>query len=169
VLTGGAAPRGPTRTVVRLAAPDLDVVSLGRPEALRHTGPGTETVTLSDPARRRYARLVLRDGRIAGAVLVGLPRGIAATTQLYDRDAPVPPGRLDLLLGTPARRSGPVELPDDAVICLCYNVAKGVVAQAWRGGARDLPALATVTRATTGCGSCADDVRRVCASLETAA
>ncbi|MFD0488698.1 (2Fe-2S)-binding protein [Saccharopolyspora spinosporotrichia] len=34
-------------------------------------------------------------------------------------------------------------------------------------GARSVADIAQATRATTGCGGCADDVRRICGSLRT--
>ncbi|MEE1940137.1 FAD-dependent oxidoreductase [Streptomyces sp. TRM 70361] len=164
LLAGQRVRHRPARTVVRLRAPGTDLAVLGPPGA-----PGDESVTLSDPARGRYASLTLDGGRIAGGVLLGLPRAIAAVSQLHDRDQPVPAGRLALLLGSAAPEPGRVELPDDTVLCFCNNVTRGALAAAWHEGARDLPALAAATRATTGCGTCADDVRRLCETLPTAA
>ncbi|MFI0820702.1 NAD(P)/FAD-dependent oxidoreductase [Streptomyces sp. NPDC021098] len=152
--------------VTRLKAPGLDVAAYGPP------GPADEieeTVTLQDPARGGYARLHLRDQRLLGAVLVGYPQAIAALSALGDQGLPVPSDRLAFLLGTPAGRRGPVELPDDAVLCHCNNVTKRTLADSWHRGARDAAALAAATRATTGCGSCAGAVRDLCATLHAAA
>jgi len=163
LLAGARVRHRPARTVVRLRAPGVELAVVGPPGAS-----GEESVTLSDPARGRYAALALDGGRITGGVLLGLPRAIAAVSQLYDRDLPVPSGRLALLLGTASPGPAPVELPDDAVICFCNNVTRAAIAGAWRRGARDLAALAAATRATTGCGTCAPDVRRVCEALSAA-
>ncbi|MDT0345797.1 FAD-dependent oxidoreductase [Streptomyces litchfieldiae] len=149
--------------VLRPRAPGLDLAVLGTRAALDDA---PETVTFTDPARGRYARLALRDGRPAAAVLLGLPHGIAALTQLHDRGLPVPADRLAMLLGTPPRRGAPgAELPDDAVLCRCNNVTKGALARAFGTGARDVAALAAATRATTGCGGCAADIGRLCRTL----
>ncbi|QKV97007.1 NAD(P)/FAD-dependent oxidoreductase [Streptomyces sp. NA02950] len=173
VLTGGPGRRPAARTVTRLRAPGVDVASIGPPGAPDGPGgpggPGEESMTLCDPARNRYAALTLRDGRIARAVLLGLPRGAAAVSRLYDRDEPVPHGWSALLLGRAAdEHGGPVELPADAVVCVCNNVTMAALVRAWHSGSREPAEVAAVTGATTGCGTCAEEVRRVCASLEAA-
>ncbi len=162
VLTGERIGYRVGKPVTRPRTPGIDIAALGAPD-----GGDAEVVTLSDPARGRYASLALRDQRVTGAVLIGFPQAIASVSQLYDRNLPVPADRLALLLGTASRRgSGSLELPDDAVVCLCNNVTKGTLSDAWRGGAREERSLAAATRATTGCGGCAPDVRRLCAALE---
>ncbi|MEV0086419.1 FAD-dependent oxidoreductase [Saccharopolyspora sp. NPDC050642] len=164
LLAGGDARYRGTRTVTRLKARGIDLASIGSVDCLQSTD--AEVVTLSDPARGRYAKLALREERIAGAVLFGFPEAIAAVSQLHDRDLPVPTDRLALLLGTLAAVPGaPAELPDDAVICRCNNVTKKALTAAWQGGARSVPELARATRATTGCGGCVDDVGRLCGAL----
>ncbi|CAM03072.1 assimilatory nitrate reductase electron transfer subunit [Saccharopolyspora erythraea NRRL 2338] len=165
-LTGARGRYRGTKTVTRLKARGIDLVSIGSREALASLD--AEVVTLSDPARGRYARIALADERVAGAVLFGFPQAIASVTQLHDGDLPVPSDRLGLLLGTAAAtRATPVELPDDAVVCRCNNVTKKALTTAWHGGARSVADIAQATRATTGCGGCADDVRRICGSLRT--
>lgn len=163
VLTGGPVRQRPGRARTRLRTPGLDVAALGRSAVAEGAG---EVVTLSDPARGRYARLELRDERLVGAVLVGLPAAIAALSRLHDQGAPVPSDRLALLLGRPPVTSaGPVELPDDAIVCHCAHVTGKTLVDAWRAGARGRSALAAATRATTGCGGCADAVQGICAAL----
>ena len=166
LLCGGRTRPRACAPVVRLKAPGLDVAAYGPP------GPAEdaeETVSLQDPARGGYARLALRGQRLVGAVLVGYPQAIAALGALCDQGRPVPSDRLAFLLGTTAGRRGPVELPDDAVVCHCSNVTRRTLADSWRGGARDAAALAAATRATTGCGGCTGAVRDLCAALHTAA
>ncbi|MGK5628787.1 FAD-dependent oxidoreductase [Streptomyces sp. URMC 123] len=154
------------RPVTRLRATGLDVVSLGRLRDLTDPAAAVELVTLADPARGRYARLALRRGRVGAAVLVGFPQAIATVTHLYDHDLPVPADRLALLLGTAVDWGADgTALPDDAVICHCNHVTKGDIVAACRAGAHDLAALARATRATTGCGSCANEVRCVAAEV----
>lgn len=157
VLTGESVRHRPGRPVTRLRAGTVDVVALGPPG---HTG--GHTVRLTDPARGRYARLSLRDDRVAAATVVGLPHAVATLTQLHDGDMPLPAGRLGVLLGAEFRAEEDFEMPDDAVICLCNNVTKRVLLAARDAGARDLPALVAATRVASGCGRCADLVCRVC-------
>ncbi|MGH4025760.1 MAG: (2Fe-2S)-binding protein, partial [Pseudonocardiaceae bacterium] len=122
---------------------------------------GAELVQLSDAARGRYGALTLRSGRVAGAVLLGLPEATGPVIQLFDSGAPAPSDRFALLLGRGSPGAGtdsPAQLPARAVICRCNGVTKGELVGAWSDGAREPAALAAATRATTGCGTCADAV-----------
>ncbi|MER7467328.1 FAD-dependent oxidoreductase [Streptomyces sp. NPDC097981] len=163
-LTGAPVRHTGTRQITRLRVPGIDLVRLGR------GGPapeGAEVVAFADPARGRYARLTLDGRRITGAVLLGLPRAIAAVSRLYELGLPVPAGRLEFLLGIAPAAPGAEELPDDAVVCRCNNVTKHTITEACRAGAADLPRIAATTRATTGCGGCTDAVRALCGSVGT--
>ncbi|WP_306321533.1 MULTISPECIES: FAD-dependent oxidoreductase [unclassified Streptomyces] len=51
-------------------------------------------------------------------------------------------------------------------MCLCNNVSRRRLEDAWRDGARSVEALAALTRATTGCGGCEPDVRDLVARFE---
>lgn len=148
-----------TPVVTRLKARDIDLAALGDVHA-EVDSPDAEVLCLQDPARGRYAKLVIRDDRVAGAIVLGSPDAAATITQLYDRGVPAPSDRLALLLGRslPAVAHSPADLPAAAVVCRCNTVSKGALVKAWRGGARGVPELAETTRATTGCGSCRDAV-----------
>jgi assimilatory nitrate reductase electron transfer subunit len=151
-----------TPVVTRLKARDVDLAALGEV----HTevdSPGAEVVCLQDPARGRYVKLVVRDDRVAGAIVLGAPDAAATITQLFDRGVPAPSDRMALVLGRslPAGAAAvhsPADLPAASVVCRCNTVTKGQLVKAWRGGARGVAELATSTRATTGCGSCRDSV-----------
>ncbi|WP_406860992.1 FAD-dependent oxidoreductase [Streptomyces sp. HUAS MG47] len=151
--------RGTHRPAVP-GAPDLPATPAAPPVP-------DEVVTFADPAGGRHARLELSGGRLRYAVLVGLPEAIAAAGQLYDRGLPVPADRLALLLGSsPAPDDDPDAWPEAHVVCHCNNVTKADVAHAWQTGARTPDALATATRATTGCGGCGDKLRALCGVLK---
>ncbi|MEC3979241.1 FAD-dependent oxidoreductase [Amycolatopsis sp. H20-H5] len=159
LLTGtdSAARYRGTAPVTRLKARDIDLAAIGDHEA------DGEVLSFADPERGRYAKLVVRDDRVAGAILLGLPDSAAMITQLHDRGIPVPEDRLSVLFGRAlpagaAPASSPADLPASALICRCNSVTKGRLVEAWRAGATDVPALAEATRATTGCGSCRDTV-----------
>ncbi|MCG8923754.1 FAD-dependent oxidoreductase [Lentzea sp. CC55] len=148
-----------TSVVTRLKARDVDLAALGDV----HTDvdcPDSEVLCFQEPSRGRYAKLVLRDDRVAGAIVLGAPDAAATITQLYDRGIPAPTDRLALLLGRalPAEAASPADLPSSAVICRCNTVSKAQIVSAWRVGAQSLPQLAEATRATTGCGGCKDAV-----------
>ncbi|MEW2412428.1 FAD-dependent oxidoreductase [Streptomyces sp. NPDC046866] len=159
-LTGAGGEHRGSRRVIRLRVPGIDLVRLGGTGASAR--PGGEVVTFCDPAGGRYARLTLHGQRITDAVLLGMPKAIAAATRLHERDLPVPAGRLEFLLGIAPAAPGAGELPDDAVVCRCNNVTKHAVTEACRSGAADVAAVAAATRATTGCGGCTGAVRALC-------
>jgi assimilatory nitrate reductase electron transfer subunit len=163
-----------SRTVTRLKARDVDLAAMGdAPDLDDDPVTGVEAVQLADPSRGRYAKVVLRDDRVVGAVVLGFPEAAARLTQLYDADLPAPSDRLALLVGTPVGDTvpaavNPARLPDRAVVCRCNTVTKGQLTAAWSAGARSVEALAEATRATTGCGGCADAVCGIADWLRTA-
>ncbi|NIH82369.1 FAD-dependent oxidoreductase [Amycolatopsis viridis] len=162
-----------TRVVTKLKARGIDLTALGDV----HTDaadPDAEVVCLTDPVRGRYAKLVVRAERVAGAILLGAPDAAATITHLFDRGVPVPEDRLAVLLGRALPggatvASSPADLPAAAVVCRCNSVTKGRLVEAFRAGATDVGELASVTRATTGCGSCRDAVRGIADWLATTA
>lgn len=146
-----------TRPVTRLKAGGIDLASLGDPDG------GDEHLRISDARRGRYGVLALRDDRVVGAVLMGLPDAAATITGLYDSGAPAPEDRLALLLGRAVpgettTAADPVRMPGGAVVCRCNSVTKNQLVGAWRDGATTVEALSRRTRAATGCGSCRDAV-----------
>jgi NAD(P)H-nitrite reductase large subunit len=155
-LAGGSATYDGSRSVVRLRATGLDVAVLGDPE--RESG---ETVAVTNAVTGSHRKLVVRDGAIVAATLVGDLTRVGLLTQLYDRRqvlGPGEPGNL-LLDERPAR---PAALPDDTEVCACAGVTAGAV--------RACGSLAQVredTRATTGCGGCGDTVRTLLATRPT--
>jgi assimilatory nitrate reductase electron transfer subunit len=168
-LTGadpGARYRG-TPVVTRLKAAGIELAALGEVHADPADEPadGVEVISLQDPARGRYGKLVLRDDRVVGAILVGLPDAAANVISLFDSGAPAPADRLGLLLGralTPDAEagSGLVErMSGDGLVCRCNSVTKSRLVDAWRSGAKDAASLVAATRASTGCGSCQGLVR----------
>jgi len=172
VLTGsdpGAVYEG-TSVLTRLKAHDIDLASMGDVDVDVHD-PGHEVLAFTDPSRGRYAKLVLRQDRLVGAILLGVGDAAGALTQLYDTGAAVPRDRLSLMLGRAITRSGTTEtvnlaeMPGTAVICRCNTVTKSAVVGAFRAGADTVGAVAEVTRATTGCGSCKGAVDGLCSWL----
>jgi assimilatory nitrate reductase electron transfer subunit len=165
--TNPAARYSGTRAVTRLKARDVDLATVGDPATLDETG--AEVLRFADPTGGRYATLALRDDRVVGGAMIGLPEAAASMIQFYDTGNPAPSDRLGLLFGRALsgapETADPVRLPASAVVCRCNTVTKGALVAAWRDGATDVPALSRATRAGTGCGSCGDAVHGICAWL----
>jgi NAD(P)H-nitrite reductase large subunit len=102
---------------------------------------------------------VVRDGVIEAAAMVGDLSRVGLLTQLYDRRTVLgadEPGML-LMADRPAAE-GTTLLPDEAEVCACAGVSAGRIR-----ACPDLDAVASTTRATTGCGGCARTVRALLA------
>ena len=141
-----------SRSVARLRATDLDVAVLGDPE--RTEG---QVVEMTNPVVGTHRKIVVRDGVIVGATLVGDLSRLGLLTQHYDRGTllgPNEPGAL--LLGD--RPTKPGQLPDDAEVCACAGVTAGRIR-----ACGSLDEVTRTTRATTGCGGCAPAVRQLLA------
>jgi len=161
-----------TAAVTRLKARGVELAAMGEvhAEADVDADPGAgaaaedpEVLCVQDPVRGRYGKLVLRGGRVTGAILLGLPDAAATVTGFFDQGMPAPADRLALLLGRalPAATAppGPAELPAGAVVCQCNTVTKAHLVAAHRAGAASVGELVARTRAGAGCGSCRDAVQ----------
>ncbi|TIC83334.1 NAD(P)/FAD-dependent oxidoreductase [Nocardioides sp. GY 10127] len=133
-----------SRVVARLRATGLDVAVLGDP-----VNAEGEDVEVSNPITGKHSHLVVRDGRIVAASLVGDLSRVGLITQYYDHGTELgmlEPG--DLLL--PDVVPTPTVLPDEAEVCACAGVTAGAIR-----ACSSLEEVRTTTRATTGCGGCA--------------
>ncbi|EWM12883.1 nitrite reductase [NAD(P)H], large subunit [Kutzneria sp. 744] len=149
-----------TQVVTRLKTRDVDLASMGEVH-VETQDLDAEVVRLEDPSRGRYTKIVLRDDRVTGAIVLGAPDVAAAVTQLHDRGTPAPADRMALLLGRamPAGEAvDPATLPASTLICRCNTVDKGRLVGAWHAGARSFDSLVSTTMAGTGCGGCRDSV-----------
>jgi len=153
--------------VTRLKAAGIELAAMGddSPRVERDDdgdGDGTEFVTFVDRTRGVYQKLVVRDGRLIGAILLGDTRNAGTVTQLFERGAALPLDRSALLMvrrnAPAATTTSPTALPARATICQCNGVTKGAITAAWQAGAHTVEEIAARTRATTGCGTCADTV-----------
>lgn len=167
----GAAPQARysgARPLTRLKAQGIELTSFGLVQE-DDLGPEMETVTVSDPYGRRYAKLTVSEERVVGAVLLGFAQAAATLSQLYDTGAPVPADRLALLQGLPT--APPVDQAGQgtgapALVCRCNAVSREDIEQAWLDGARTRESIAERTRATTGCGGCVRDVNALLSGME---
>lgn len=148
-----------SRAITRLKAVGVDLAAMG--ETQPDDDDDIETVRFVDSARRTYHKLVLRDDRLAGAIMLGEIGTVGTVTQLFDRQDAAPADRRGLLF--PDLGSGsepdPDSLPDSATVCQCNAVTKQAIVGCVAAGETTVAGVAERTRATTGCGGCRDMVR----------
>ncbi len=148
----GAAYHG-SRLATKLKVAGVHVAAMGLKEPEL---PDDEFVQFSEPGRGIYQTVIIRDGMLVGATLLGDVSKVASLTQAFDRRVPLPEERVKLLfdIGVPSREVGAAELADEAQVCNCNGVSKGQLVACVRDGQRTVGGVMAATRAGKGCGSC---------------
>jgi nitrite reductase (NADH) large subunit len=115
-----------------------------------------EVVQFYEPRHGNYKKIIVRDGRLVGAIMMGDLSKAAYLMQAFDRNTPLPDERLSLLFdsGAPEKAVSFEEMPDDAQICNCNGVSKGAIGACVAGSAKSAKTVMGATRAGMGCGSC---------------
>src|SRR5262245_19766200 len=142
-----------SRVATKLKVMGVDVASMGiiEPEL-----PDDEVVQFAEPKRGTYKKLIIRNGRLVGGMLLGDIGKAPFLMQAFDRHTPLPEERLQLLfdIGAPAPRISLLEMSADTQICNCTGVTKRQIVACVNSGKRNPKAVMDATRAGTGCGSC---------------
>jgi nitrite reductase (NADH) large subunit len=115
-----------------------------------------EVVRFSEARHGTYKKLIVREGRLVGGILMGDISKAAYLMQAFDRETPLPDERLSLLfdLGTPPQKVTLDEMPATAQVCNCNGVTKAAIGACVASGKRTPKAVMGATRAGMGCGSC---------------
>ncbi|MBE7163157.1 MAG: NAD(P)/FAD-dependent oxidoreductase, partial [Williamsia herbipolensis] len=142
-----------SRLATKLKVAGVDVAQMGVKVPER---PTDEFVQFSETGRGVYQTVIIRDGTLIGATLVGDVSKAAALTQAFDSRSALPEERIRLLfdLGSADDASSAADLPDDTQICHCNGVSKGDLVACVADGAGSVSACMGATRAGKGCGSC---------------
>jgi nitrite reductase (NADH) large subunit len=149
--------RGPTYTgtvqAAKLKIMGVDVFSAG----VGDDSGDCEYVRYEDPAPGIYKKLALRDGKLAGVILVGEVADSHRYMDWLRSGTDLKGRRRHLLFPPPAADAGldVAEMSDSATVCGCVGVTKGaIIAAIHERGVNTLSQLKECTRASTGCGSC---------------
>lgn len=148
VLTGAqpqARYRG-SKMYTRLKVAGVDVASMG---VIEPEHPTDEVLQIIEERRNAYRKVIVRDGRLVGAMLVGNTAAAAGLVQIFDRDEPLPGDPLEVLC-----QSVRAAAPGARLVCNCHKVTDATIAAAIADGADSVEAIGEATRAGTGCGSC---------------
>jgi nitrite reductase (NADH) large subunit len=142
-----------SKLATKLKVMGVELASMGITEAKEERD---ETIQFTEPKRGTYKKLIVRDGRLVGGILMGDISKAAFLMQAFDKDSPLPDERLSLLfdLGTPSQKVTLDEMPADAQVCNCNGVSKGAIGACVEAGMRTPTAVMNATRAGKGCGSC---------------
>jgi nitrite reductase (NADH) large subunit len=147
-----------SKLYTRLKVAGVDVASMGILEPALESD---QTFQIVEERRNAYRKLVVRDGYLVGAMLVGNTAATAALVQLFDRGDPLPEDPLEILCQS--RGNGP---PLERMVCNCHKVSDKTLRSAIEGGADTLEALCAATKAGSGCGSCKGELGQLIASLK---
>src|SRR6185437_2876027 len=152
-----------SKVATKLKVMGVEMASLGITEAEEERD---EIVQFTEPKKGTYKKLIIRDGRLIGAILLGDISKAAYLVQAFDRETPLPEERLTLLfdIGSAAKQASVEDLPAETQICNCNGVSKGSILSCIKGGCRSAKAVMEATRAGMGCGSCKAAVSELVAS-----
>jgi nitrite reductase (NADH) large subunit len=153
-LVGGKASFRSQVPATKLKVLGVSVVSVGEIEA---TTPGTIALTWEHEGA--YRKLLLRRGRLVGALAVGPWEGFERVSQAVQARLRTTPwdlrrfrSRGELWGSRPT--SSVVAWPDDAIVCACMQVTRGQIVEACANGAGTLAKVCRATSAGTMCGGC---------------
>ena len=119
--------------------------------------PDDEVVVYREPSRGVYKKLIVRENKLVGAILLGETDMAGVLMQMFMAGAAVSSRRADLLFGssTGAPVLSVFDLPDHAQICNCNGVSKGAIKEAIQiGKCHSVSKIGGCTKAGLGCGSC---------------
>ena len=154
-----------TVTATRLKVTGVELFSAGT-----FGDAGSEDIVFRDAARGVYKRLILKENRLAGAVLYGDTRDGPWYFQLLREEADITSLRDTIIFG---QGMGAVDadpfaavaaLADNAEVCGCNGVRKATIVGAIREkGCCSIDDIRTHTKASASCGGCTGLVEKLLA------
>jgi NAD(P)H-nitrite reductase large subunit len=148
-----------SRLATTLKVMGVDLISMGDIQA---AGSDSEIYTHLDAHSGTYKKLVIRDDRLSGAILLGVPDLGARLASLFRNGEEIGQTALEFLVGGTSRDALLAEgsgadigrISDETQICNCHGVSKGQITAAICAGKSTIEGLGAATRAGTGCGTC---------------
>jgi nitrite reductase (NADH) large subunit len=136
----------------------VDVASFGDAFV---TEPEGRTIVFEDTHKGVYKRInITNDGKhLLGGILIGDADAYNMLLQTVNNKIVLPPNPEDLILGNREESSesgsGVMNLPEEALICSCEAVTKGMICSIVADGScTDIEGIKKCTKAGTGCGGC---------------
>ncbi|HCS68643.1 MAG TPA: hypothetical protein DIW51_01600 [Rhodospirillaceae bacterium] len=142
----------------RLKVVGIDVFSMGEVEQV-DGDTRLNSVSWSDPVVGLYRRVIVRRGRVIGAIAIGKWAEINQLQQMIKTQARIAPWQLRRLRTTGLLMKGKApqsvrDWADAATVCNCTGVTRGMLGQAMAAGCTTLGDLQRATCASTVCGTC---------------
>jgi nitrite reductase (NADH) large subunit len=155
VLTGRSAAssyRG-SKLYTRLKVAGVEVATMGISAPER---PEDDVLQIVQDRKDTYRKLIVRERRLVGAILVGDTSAAGTLVQFFDRGDLMPEDPLELLCQTTGAPD-----PSGRIVCNCHKVTAGQILEAVAQGAETVEAVSAATKACTGCGSCKTEVAQM--------
>ena len=142
-----------SKIATKLKVMGVEVASMG---IIDPEHEGDEVVQFTEAKKGTYKKLIIRDGRLVGSILLGDISKAPYLTQAYERNTPVPEERLSLLfdIGAPSEAASVESMPGEMQVCNCNGVTKDKISVCVKQGKRSLKTVMESTRAGMGCGAC---------------
>lgn len=141
----------------------VDVASFGDPFV---AGENARNVVFEDTMKGIYKRINISiDGKqLLGGILIGDAEQYNMLLQTAKNKVVLPPNPEDVILGSRGGESdggaGVLSLPDEAIVCSCESVTKGMICTAvTEQGCETIDAIKKCNKAGTGCGGCVPMVK----------
>jgi len=154
-------------TSTKLKVTGIDLFSAGNFEG----GEDSEEIVFQDPAGGIYKKIVLKDGKVTGAVLYGETMDGAWYFQLMRNGTDVSAMRSHIVFGEShlgdsghGGQNRAAAMADEAQVCDCNGVCKGEITQAITSkGLFTVDDVKLHTKAGASCGSCVGLVEQILA------
>ena len=164
-LTNGDKVFGAYDMSTKLKLIGVDVASFGDPFV---AGENCRSVVFEDTMKGIYKRInISSDGKqLLGGILIGDAEQYNMLLQTAKNKVVLPPNPEDVILGSRGGESeggaGVLSLPDEALVCSCESVTKGMICAAVTEGACEtIDAIKKCNKAGTGCGGCVPMVKDI--------
>jgi NAD(P)H-nitrite reductase large subunit len=149
-----------SRPAATLKVMGVDLISMGE---VNSNGTDCQVVSHLDPGQGTYKKVVIRENKLVGCILLGATDPGGTLLRLYKSSEPLECSAVELLMGNNARdallQQGTgadlASLSDETQICNCHTVTKGKIVAAIREGpCTTIGSIGERCRAGTGCGTC---------------
>ena len=164
-LTNGDKVFGAYDMSTKLKLIGVDVASFGDPFV---AGENCRSVVFEDTMKGIYKRInISSDGKqLLGGILIGDAEQYNMLLQTAKNKVVLPLNPEDVILGSRGGESdggaGVLSLPDEALVCSCESVTKGMICGAvTEGGCETIDAIKKCNKAGTGCGGCVPMVKDI--------